>query len=41
MASSRAAMAGKVSLNNGLWGLAEQLANGQPLEIPAAMILTA
>ena len=22
----------KVSLNKGLWGLAEQLANGQPLE---------
>jgi hypothetical protein len=24
----------KVSLNKGLWGLAEQLANGQPLESP-------
>ena len=31
----------KVSLNKGLWGLAEQLANGQPLEPPAMVTLTA
>jgi hypothetical protein len=29
----------KVSLNKGLWGLAEQLANGQPFESSAAMAL--
>jgi hypothetical protein len=31
----------KVSLNKGLWGLAEQLANGQPLEPPAMVTLAA
>ena len=31
----------KVSLNKGLWGLAEQLANGQPLEAPAPVTLAA
>ena len=31
----------KVSLNKGLWGLAEQLANGQPLEVPAPVTLAA
>ena len=30
----------KVSLNKGLWGLAERLADGQPLEAPATVILT-
>jgi hypothetical protein len=29
----------KVNLNKGLWGLAERLANGQPLETPAAVAL--
>jgi hypothetical protein len=29
----------KVSLNKGLWGLAEQLANGQPLESPELVAL--
>jgi hypothetical protein len=29
----------KVSLNKGLWGLAEQLANGQPLASSASMVL--
>jgi hypothetical protein len=29
----------KVSLNKGLWGLAEQLANGQPLESPEQVVL--
>ena len=29
----------KVSLNKGLWGLAERLANGQPLETSASMVL--
>jgi len=31
----------KVSLNKGLWNLAEQLANGQPIEPPAAVTLAA
>ena len=31
----------KVSLNKGLWSLSEQLANGQPLERPVAVTLTA
>lgn len=31
----------KVSLNKGLWGLAEQLANGQPLEPPATVSVAA
>ena len=31
----------KVSLNKGLWGLAEQLANGQALEVPAPVTLAA
>lgn len=31
----------KVSLNKGLWGLAEQLANGQPLDPPATVTLAA
>jgi hypothetical protein len=31
----------KVSLNKGLWGLAEQLANGQPLAAPATVTLAA
>ena len=31
----------KVSLNKGLWGLAEQLANGQPLETSAPVTLAA
>jgi hypothetical protein len=30
----------KVGLNKGLWGLAERLANGQPLDDPAAVTLT-
>jgi hypothetical protein len=30
----------KVSLNKGLWNLAEHLANGQPLETPAAVALS-
>src|SRR5262249_29622868 len=29
----------KVNLNKGLWGLAERLANGKPLETPAAVAL--
>jgi hypothetical protein len=29
----------KVGLNKGLWGLAEQLANGQPLESVGALAL--
>jgi hypothetical protein len=29
----------KVSLNKGLWGLAERLANGQPLETSASIVL--
>jgi len=29
----------KVGLNKGLWGLAEQLANGQPLDVPSAVTL--
>jgi len=29
----------KVSLNKGLWGLAERLANGQPLESPEQVVL--
>jgi hypothetical protein len=29
----------KVSLNKGLWGLAERLANGQPLESPEMVAL--
>ena len=31
----------KVSLNKGLWGLAERLVNGQPLEEPAPVALSA
>ena len=31
----------KVSLNKGLWGLAEQLANGQPLDVTPAITLSA
>ncbi len=31
----------KVRLNKGLWGLAERLADGQPLETPAAVTLAA
>ena len=31
----------KVGLNKGLWGLAERLANGQPLETPDAVAVTA
>jgi hypothetical protein len=29
----------KVSLNKGLWGLAEQLANGQPLQMVEPVVL--
>jgi hypothetical protein len=29
----------KVTLNKGLWGLAERLANGQPLESPEQVVL--
>lgn len=29
----------KVNLSKGLWGMAEQLANGQPLEVPATVTL--
>ena len=31
----------RVSLNKGLWGLAEQLANGQPLQAPVTVTLAA
>jgi hypothetical protein len=31
----------KVGLNKGLWGLAERLADGQPLETPDAVAVTA
>jgi hypothetical protein len=31
----------KISLNQGLWGLAQQLANGQPLEALATVTLVA
>ena len=31
----------KVGLNKGLWGLAEQLSNGQPLEAPVTVALSA
>ena len=30
----------RVSLNKGLWGLAERLANGQPLDEPATVALS-
>jgi hypothetical protein len=30
----------KVSLNKGLWGAAERLANGEPLPPPDSVVLT-